>query len=73
MVQMKDYDILFIVIAIAISGVAFKITVDDLNVYRIFRVKGLKIVFTSKYNTVIINKLYRLIKYYYQYRLPFIK
>lgn len=68
--KMKDYDILYIIIAISISGVAFKIDVEELDVLNLFKVKSVRIIFTSKYNTELVNKMYGTIKYYYRYKLP---
>ncbi len=67
---MEKYEILLIIITISVSGVGFKITLDDLKVFKVFKVKHFKIIFSSRKRYHLITKTYSSLKYYHQYQLP---
>jgi hypothetical protein len=64
---MKEYEILLIVLTISVFSIAFKITIEDLTIFKILKVKKIHMLFNSKKKWVRINKF---IKHYVNYKLP---
>jgi uncharacterized protein YktA (UPF0223 family) len=67
---MKEYEILLIIISLSLTGVAFKITIEELNVFKVFKLKHFKIIFKGKTNYKLVTKTYNSLSYYHNYQLP---
>lgn len=67
---MKEYELLLIIISLSLTGVAFKITIEDLNVFKVFKMKHFKIIFKGKNNYFKMAKIYNNLNYYNNYQLP---
>lgn len=63
---MERYEILFIIIAIGFFPVGFTITIEDLKINKILKVKKIYILFGSKGLRMVLT----LFKSYYNYQLP---
>ena len=68
--MMEKYEILSIVITISTLGVGFKITFEDLDVFKLFKVKHLKLTFDSSDHRKLLHKAYLDIKQYQSHTIP---
>lgn len=67
---MKEYELLLIIISLAAGGVYFKITIVEIDVFKLFKGKNIELLFNSKRKYTLISKIHRNVKYYHNYQLP---
>lgn len=70
---MQKYEIFYCLLAICFSSVAFKITIEDLNVHKIVSLKKVRLSFDSKRSWSKLKKLKTTILYYHNYKLPIVR
>lgn len=70
---MQKYEILYCLLAICFSSIAFKITIEDLTIPKVLKLKRLRLIFDGKKALVVVKKVKRKAAYYHNYRLPYVK
>jgi hypothetical protein len=67
---MEKYEILMIVLGFCLTGVLFRITVEEIVVFKILKIKKARVFFNSKKSFKWLFKVKQVVVAYYNYQLP---
>ena len=72
---MDQYSIVLCVVVVCLSRIAFKITIEKVDIFHKLTIEKIYVIFTSNVDNLLYRVVitpYKIGQYYYNYKLPFL-